>query len=391
MAKTVSTKEQNNFADLVAEVDSLRAPKKGDIMTGKIVGINRGSILVDVGWKSEGIVAGRELKSEIVDFRSLKVDDDILVYVVSQEDEEGMLVLSIRRTDKARRWFDLEEAHQKNSPIEATIIESNSGGLICDIVGGIRGFIPTMQVDTGRIFSGGQKLIGKDVSAKVQENLATIVGETIKVGIMELDRSKGKVILSEKMVTQQRDSKLREETLRKMKIGDVIEGQVSGIVPFGIFVNAGGVEGLVHLSELSWDKVENTADLYSVGDSVKVLVIDVTDGGKRVAYSVKRLQKDPWKEAIAKFKVGDVVDGTVQKIVNYGFFVRIGDGLNGLVHISEVSYDLVKDISSFVQVGQKVKVKILSISSTERHLRLSMKRATEKTKETETKATEEEA
>lgn len=175
------------------------------------------------------------------------------------------------------------------------------------------------------------------------------------------------------MVTQSRDLEQREKTLNKIKEGDVLEGTVSGITPFGIFVNAEGLEGLVHLSELSWDKVEDIGSMYSVGTKVSVVVIGVTDGGKRVAYSVKRLQKDPWSEAIAQYKVGDIVEGEVQKVVPYGAFVRIDKGLNGLIHISELSDKLVKDPSDIVTLGDQVKVKILSISSTERHLGLSLK------------------
>jgi ribosomal protein S1 len=175
------------------------------------------------------------------------------------------------------------------------------------------------------------------------------------------------------MVTQARDLEQREKTLNKVKEGDTLEGTVSGITPFGVFVNAEGLEGLVHLSELSWDKVEDIGSLYSVGTKVNVMVIGVSDGGKRVAYSIKRLQKDPWAEAISKYKVGDVVEGEVQKVVPYGAFVRIDKGLNGLIHISELSDKLVKDPANIVTEGDSVKVKILSISSTERHLGLSLK------------------
>jgi ribosomal protein S1 len=193
------------------------------------------------------------------------------------------------------------------------------------------------------------------------------------------------------MVTQSRDLEQREKTLNKVKESDVLIGTVSGITPFGIFVNAEGLEGLVHLSELSWDKVENIDSIYSVGDKVNVMVIGISDGGKRVAYSVKRLLKDPWAEAISKYKVGDVVKGEIQKVVPYGAFVRIGEGLNGLIHISELSDKLVKNPEDIVKEGQAVDVKILSISSTERHLGLSLKGASaKKTVEPKKKVTKEE-
>jgi len=185
------------------------------------------------------------------------------------------------------------------------------------------------------------------------------------------------------MVTQSRDLEQREKTLNKVKESDILIGTVSGITPFGVFVNAEGLEGLVHLSELSWDKVEDIGNLFQVGSKVNVMVIGVSDGGKRVAYSIKRLLKDPWAEAIAKYKIGDVVKGNVQKVVPYGAFVRIAEGLNGLIHISELSDKLVKDPADIVSVGDDVDVKILSISSTERHLGLSLKAAKSKVSKVE--------
>jgi ribosomal protein S1 len=272
----------------------------------------------------------------------------------------------------------LEKARKDNSMVETVVIESNNGGLIVEINKDIRGFIPTSQLDASRVYLNGVRQVGKDISSRVQKRLNSLVGEKIRTKIIELDREKNKIILSEKMVTQARDLEQREKTLNKIKEGDVLKGTVSGITPFGIFVNAQGLEGLVHLSELSWDKVEDIGNIYAVGNEVNVMVIGISDGGKRVAYSVKRLQNDPWSEAIAQFKVGDVVKGEIQKVVPYGAFVRIEKGLNGLIHISELSDKLVKNPEDIVEVGQKVDVKILSISSTERHLGLSLKEAGKK-------------
>ncbi len=346
---------------------------KGEIVEGEIVSINNGVIVVDIGFKSEGIIAGKELKSDILDWTKLSVGDKILVYVVKPEDEKGQLVLSIRRTQQASAWLALENAKKSNEVVEATVVESNNGGLIVEIGKGIRGFIPTSQLDATRVYANGVRQVGKDISSRVQKRLNTLIGESIKTRIIELDREKNRIILSEKMVTQARDLEKRAQTLKKVKESDVLKGTVSGITPFGIFVNAQGLEGLVHLSELSWDKVEDIGAIYKVGDTVDVMVIGLSDGGKRVAYSVKRLQQDPWSQAISQFKVGDVVEGEIQKVVPYGAFVRIGQGLNGLIHISELSDKLVKNPEDIVKVGQEVKVKILSISSTERHLGLSLK------------------
>jgi len=381
MVKTKTKNTEVKDVSLYSELDQfltdsshkIKQLSRGDIVEGEVVDINNGVVIVDVGFKSEGVVAGKELKSDTLDWTTLKKGDAILVYVVKPEDDKGQLVLSIRRTQQASAWLALENAKKSNDVVEATVVESNNGGLIVEIGKGVRGFIPTSQLDATRVYANGVRQVGKDISSRVQKRLNSLIGESIKTRIIELDREKNRIILSEKMVTQARDLEKRAQTLKKVKESDVLEGTVSGITPFGIFVNAQGLEGLVHLSELSWDKVEDIGAIYTVGDKVNVMVIGLTDGGKRVAYSVKRLQQDPWAKAISQFKVGDVVDGEVQKVVPYGAFVRIGEGLNGLIHISELSDKLVKNPEDIVKSGQKVKVKILSISSTERHLGLSLK------------------
>ncbi|MDD4561244.1 MAG: S1 RNA-binding domain-containing protein [Candidatus Dojkabacteria bacterium] len=374
---TKTDKQKNSYAQidkfLSDDQNQIKTFSRGDIVEGTVMDVQQGLLVVDIGFKSEGIVAGKELKSDLLDWRELKEGDKVMVYVVKPEDEEGQLVLSIRRTQQATAWLNLEKAKENNDIINTTVVESNNGGLIVEIGKDIRGFIPTSQLDAARVYVSGVRQVGKDISSKVQERLNSMIGEKVSTRIIELDREKNRIILSEKMVTQSRDLEQREKTLNKIKEGDVLEGTVSGITPFGIFVNAEGLEGLVHLSELSWDKVEDIGSMYSVGTKVSVVVIGVTDGGKRVAYSVKRLQKDPWSEAIAQYKVGDIVEGEVQKVVPYGAFVRIDKGLNGLIHISELSDKLVKDPSDIVTLGDQVKVKILSISSTERHLGLSLK------------------
>lgn len=381
MSQIEDKKLYSQLEDFITDdSNQLKKLSRGDVIEGTIVDVRPGIVIVDVGYKSEGIVAGRELKSETVDLETLKAGDLLLVYVVKPEDDEGQLILSIRRTQQAGLWIQLNESKEKNEVVEAVVAESNNGGLIVEIGKDLRGFIPTSQLDASRVYADGVRKVGKDISEKVQQKLSSLIGETIKTKIIELDREKNKIILSEKMVTQARDLEQREKTLSKVKEGDVLKGTISGITPYGVFVNAAGLEGLVHLSELSWDKVEDVGSIYKVGDPVDVMVIGVTDGGKRVAYSAKRLKKDPWAEAISNFEVGDIVDGVVQKVVPYGAFVRIGEGLNGLIHISEMSDELVKDPADIVAMDQEVKVRILSVSSTERHLGLSLKAVDSKSK-----------
>jgi len=363
---------------LEESVSSYKELKPGDYVYGTVIAKEPGTLIVDVGARSEGIISGRELKSKVIDVDSLKIGDKVLVYVVTPEARDGSLVLSIKRTEEIKIWLDLEKAQRNNDVLEATVVEVNSGGVIVELDNGVRGFIPISQLDPRRIFESGKKMYGKDISSLVQKKLTELLGERLKVRIIELNREKGKIIFSEKAVILEEQYTRNKEFIKNIKEGDVLEGVVTAITPYGIFVNVGGLEGLVHLSELSWDKVTDVSALYSIGDKVKVMVLEIAEGGRRVAYSIKRLYKDPWKEKIKKYKPGDIVEGVVEGVVDYGAFVRIEEGINGLIHISELSDKLVRNPADIVKPGQKVKVMILSISETERHLSLSLKRVKSK-------------
>lgn len=362
-------------------LEELQSPpknyNKGDITTGTIVEMGDGYLLVDVGSRAEGVVAGGEMKLHGEKLNK-KVGDSILVYVIKGENEKGQIELSIRRTGTARKWHDLEQSQTNDESVMVTVLEANTGGVIVDIGGGLRGFIPTSQLDNSRIYPTSGYTDKDDATKKLQEKLGALVGEEIEAKVIEIDKEKNRVILSEKWVTASAELEIREETLAKSNVGDVLEGEVTGIAPFGLFVNAVGLEGLVHLSEISWDKVSNPADFYKVGDHVKVQIIGIEDDGKRIAYSIKRLQIDPWEKIIQKYKIGQLVEGEVTKVVDYGAFVRIEDGLNGLIHISELSDKLVRDPSKIVKIGDKLSLEIISISKEERHLGLSLKRVSKK-------------
>jgi len=350
-----------------------RTFERGQIIKGKIVKINRGEILVDVGGRAEGVVSGREMKLEGEKLEKQE-GDEVLVYVIKGENDLGQIELSIRRTGTARKWFELEQSQKNDTPINVQVIEANTGGVIVNIGGGLRGFVPTSQLDNTRIYPLGGYSSKEDADKELQTKLAELIGKELAVKVIEIDREKNRVIFSEKMVTGKEDMDKRAKTLEKVKVGDVLEGTVTGIAPFGLFVNAEGLEGLVHLSEISWDKVTNPADFNKVGDAVKVQIIGIDDHGKRVAYSIKRLLSDPWDAIVRKYKVGQRVMGEITKIVDYGAFVRIEEGLNGLVHISELSDKLVKDPGKIVQIGKKYELEIISISREDRHLGLSLKR-----------------
>lgn len=372
--KTVASPSDIFVTSVEDTMKGFKPLKEGSIVEGTVINKEPGSLVVDVGGRSEGIINGRELKSKVINIDEIKVGDSILVYVVYPESKDGSLVLSLKRTEEVKIWLDLEKASRNSDILDATVVEVNTGGVICELFEGVRGFIPTSQLDPARIFESGKKMYGKDVASVVQQRLTQLLGEQIKVKIIELDRERSRIILSEKSVTYDTESASKEKLLKKIKEGDALDGTVTAITPFGIFVNAGGLEGLAHLSELSWDKVTDVGKLYQVGDAVRVMVLEIKEGGRRIAYSIKRLMDDPWKNRIKKYKIGDIVDGVVEGVVEYGAFVRIDDGINGLIHISELSDKLVRNPSDIVQADQKVKVMILSISETERHLSLSLKR-----------------
>lgn len=380
--KTTKLDNSSAIDTLLEEIQIPRTFKKGEIIEGTVIEVRSGEIMVDVNGRAEGVISGKEMK---LDGKKIgkKSGDKILVYVMSPENPEGQIELSVRRTGTALKWHELDQAKLNETPIDVKVIEANTGGVIVEISDGLRGFIPSSQLKNSRIYTTSSYSNKEEANKVLQTKLAEMIGETLKVKVMEIDKEKNKVILSEKSVYSDTDMNLRRETLSSLKVGDTLTGIVTGIAPFGLFVNAQGLEGLVHLSEISWDKVSNPADFYKIDDQVEVQVIGLQDNGKRVAYSIKRLQDDPWKNIVNKYKIGQIVEGEIKSIADYGAFVRIEDGLNGLIHISELSNKLVKDPTQVVQVGDKVKVMIISISNEDRHLGLSLKRVKAKTEEAE--------
>lgn len=358
---------------LIQEAPSPKLYKKGDIIEGIVVSVGDDELIVNVGARTEGIIVGKELK-----LNRKKVvknpGDKVLTYVITPENDEGQIVLSIRRTGTALKWHELEQSKLNESLINVKIIEANTGGVIVEISEGLRGFVPSSQLKNNRIYTSASYNSKEEASKALQTKLAELIGQSLEVKVMEIDKEKNKVILSEKSVYSDTDLLQRNATLSSLKVGDILEGIITGIAPFGLFVNAQGLEGLVHLSEISWDKVTNPGDFFKVENKVKVQVIGLSDAGKRVAYSIKRLQDDPWKDIVKKYKVGQIVDGEVKSVAQYGAFVKIEDGLNGLIHISELSNKLIKNPAQVVHVGDKLKVMIISISNEDRHLGLSLKR-----------------
>lgn len=369
----MATKQASELESLLSEMKIPVVLKKGEVLQGTVISSNENRMVIDVGARAEGIVFGGELK---LDGKKVikNPGDRILVYVVNPENKEGQVELSIKQTGDELKWHELEEAKKSDTSIKVKVIEANTGGVIVEIGGGLRGFVPSSQLRNSRIYTNIQYDSKEDATKQLQSKLAQMIDEELEVKVMEIDREKNRVILSEKHVYDEVDLEQRKSTLETLKVGDMLEGKVTAIAPFGLFVNAGGLEGLVHLSEISWDKVTNPADFFKANDTVKVQVIGLNDNGKRVAYSIKRLQSDPWKDIVKKYAVGQVVKGVVSSIADYGAFVKIEDGLNGLIHISELSHNLVKNPNDIVEKGQEVEVMIISISNEDRHLGLSIKR-----------------
>ncbi|HSH22048.1 MAG TPA: 30S ribosomal protein S1, partial [Candidatus Caenarcaniphilales bacterium] len=352
----------------------IRSLKHGDVVEGTVVRIDKDEILVDIGAKSEGVVSNRELYGRNAEAPpQLNVGDTVLVYVLQPESQEGHAVLSLRRAGLERKWRSMQEQHDAGVIIEAPVIDHNKGGLIVDC--GIRGFVPISQiVDFPRRPQNEQP---RDAAQEIAEKLQPYVGRKLRLKILEVNRKANRLILSEKVALYEERREKRDELFSSLQVGQKVTGTVRSIAPFGVFIDLGGIDGLVHKSELSWNKVNNPESGYKVGEEVEAEVIDINHERGRISLSIRRLQPDPWHSTVADLKVNDVIDGTVTKIVNFGAFVRVRDGLEGLIHISELSHQRVAHPGDVVHEGQRLKLKIISLDSERHRLGLSLKQAEE--------------
>jgi small subunit ribosomal protein S1 len=360
------------------EVKSL---KHGDVVEGTVVRIDPDEILVDFGGKSEGVVSNRELMSRRGPRdgeearQELKVGDEVLVYVLQPESPEGHAVLSLRRAGLERKWRAMQERFDAGEIVEARVIDHNKGGLIVDL--GVRGFVPISQiVDFPRRPRDEQP---RDAAQEIAEKLQPFVGRTLRLKILEVNRKANRLILSEKVALYEERREKRDELFSSLQVSQRVQGTVRSIAPFGVFIDLGGIDGLVHKSELSWNKVNNPETAYAIGDEVEAEVIDINHERGRISLSIRRLQPDPWQESVAKYKIGDVISGTVTKLVNFGAFVRVEEGLEGLIHISELSNQRVAHPGDVVKEGDTLNLKIISLDSERHRLGLSLKQAEERT------------
>lgn len=338
-----------------------------DIVEGIVVAVTHGEILVDVGAKSEGIIAGAELADSDATYKSLKPGDKIVSKVVQVENDQGYIVLSIKRAEKERKWKDADDALGTGSILEATIIEYNKGGLLVDCMG-LRGFIPLSHLDRAH-FANDVAKFAAGSEAELKESLKILSGKVLKVKVIELDREKNRFVLSEKDALSSYSDDAKEKRLAEIKNGDKVEGVVTGIMPFGAFIDLGGVEGLVHISEIAWEKVSHPSNYFKVGQTIQVLVLGVDEQSRKLALSVKRLSSNPWETVETKYPVGSKVKGTVSKIVPFGAFVTLEKGLDGLVHVSEAAGPL--------KEGEEIEAIVIQVDGASQKLALSTRQIAE--------------
>ena len=347
--------------DFLAAVDAtIKYFNDGDIVEGTVVKVDHDEVLLDIGYKTEGVIPSRELsiKHDVDPDEVVEVGDQIDALVLTKEDKEGRLILSKKRAQYERAWGAIEELQAKEEPVTGTVIEVVKGGLIIDI--GLRGFLPASLVEMRRV-----------------RDLEPYIGQELEAKIIELDKQRNNVVLSRRAFLEQTQSEVRSEFLHQLQKGQVRKGVVSSIVNFGAFVDLGGVDGLVHVSELSWKHIDHPSEVVTVGDEVTVEVLDVDLDRERVSLSLKATQEDPWRVFARTHAVGQIVPGKVTKLVPFGAFVRVEEGIEGLVHISELAQRHVEVPDQVVNVGEDVMVKVIDIDLERRRISLSVKQADE--------------
>jgi len=357
----VAVNDIGTAEDFLAAVDAtIKYFNDGDIVSGTIVKVDRDEVLLDIGYKTEGVIPSRELsiKHDVDPNEVVTVGDEVEALVLQKEDKEGRLILSKKRAQYERAWGKIEELKEADEPVKGTVIEVVKGGLILDI--GLRGFLPASLVEMRRV-----------------RDLQPYVGREIEAKIIELDKNRNNVVLSRRAFLEQTQSEVRSEFLHQLQKGQVRKGVVSSIVNFGAFVDLGGVDGLVHVSELSWKHIDHPSEVVEVGQEVTVEVLEVDLDRERVSLSLKATQEDPWRQFARTHQIGHVVPGKVTKLVPFGAFVRVEDGIEGLVHISELAERHVEIPEQVAQVGDELMVKVIDIDLERRRISLSLKQANE--------------
>ena len=336
---------------------TFREIEEGEVVTGHVVRIDKDEVLVDIGYKSEGVIPANELsiRKAVDPADEVHLGEEVDAIVLTKEDQDGRLIMSKKRARFEKAWRRIEAAAESGEPVEGTVIEVVKGGLIIDL--GVRGFLPASLVDIRRV-----------------PNLDEYMSTKIETKVIELNRSRNNVVLSRRAVLEEERKEVRQQILDRLQPGLVVEGQISNIVDFGAFVDLDGIDGLIHISELSWSHVNHPSEILSIGDTVKVKVLDIDRDRQRISLGLKQTQEDPWQRIVDTYNVGDELAGKVTKVVTFGAFVEILDGVEGLVHISELAPHHVESPREIVHPGDEIRVKILEIDSERRRLSLSAKR-----------------
>ena len=348
-----------DYLDL--EDQSIRQLSHGDIVDGVVVRVDPDEVLVDIGSKSEGVISNRELGMRgDPNAIQLSEGDEIKVYILQPENEDGNVVLSLRRAKAEGIWTEAAEREKAGEVVEAEVREQNKGGLIVNVLG-LRGFLPTSQV-----------------SRQFANQPEELLNQKIQVKILEVNRKRNRLIVSQKAAMDEDRARQREELFEKLQVGDVVKGRVSGLTTYGAFVNLGGADGLIHISELSWDRVNSVNEVLSVGDEVEVRVIKLDHELSRISLSLRQMSEDPWETIEQRFPPGSLVKGEVTKTKKYGAFLQLDDGIEGLLHISELTWEHVEKTEDLVKPGDKLEVMVLNADKVRRRISLSLKQLQER-------------
>lgn len=352
--------------EFLSEEFDYRRPKRGDILDAEVVRIDKDAIIVDVGAKSEGVIPSKDLQMLDEEVRaSIEVGDRVSVYVLRPGSPDGDLIVSVNMARALEDWQEAERHLEEGKIYEGTVTGHNKGGLIVPF-GQIRGFVPASQL---------VNLGGRQSPESRMEQLAQMEGEKLQLKVIEVDQNRRRLIFSQRAAMRRLREEQKEKLLEELQEGDIRTGKVSNLCDFGAFVDLGGADGLIHISELSWQRVKHPREVLKAGDEVEVYVLRVDRERKRIGLSLRRLQPDPWTLADEKFYVGQIVKGTITNVVNFGVFARIDEGIEGLIHISELSDEPFDDPRKIVHEGDLLPLKILSIDTARQRIALSLKQA----------------
>ena len=348
------------------EAFNVELPQSGEIRQGSVASVSPTQILVSIGAKSEGVISGREL--EVIseeDREAFEVGQEISVFVITPEDSNGNVVLSFKRAQEQLAWESIEEMQENNDIIESKIIGYNKGGLIADIKG-LRGFVPASQISMMRR--------SQTTGDTPEQRWGKMIGEPISVRIIEVDRSRRRLIISERAASSESRQSIKERVIDELNEGEVHTGRVTSLADFGAFVNINGADGLVHLSELSWDRIQHPNELLEVGQEVQVKVINIDRDKKRIGLSLRALSDDPWKERVEKFSVGQLIEGVITRLTKFGAFARLEGDIEGLIHISEISENRIEHPKEVLKEGEVVALRVIRIDPEQHRIGLSLRK-----------------